>query len=201
VCFYSWSWYWGLVYVCMGDMQIQRSSMKGDRPECRTDPRHKVHKHGHYNRNGGPEDDDDKEKVSRFLCVPCNSTISVLPENKLPYRSINAERLVAWMNWELNAGPEPPVRGEKERGCMRRAFQCFIRHSPALTGALGQIVRDVCANAQSLWRTLTRQGNVSSILRFLQDKLKPEKTGDGAWRGYSLLGHYRCLAVQPFSSG
>jgi len=141
-----------------------------------------------------------KEKIHRYLCTLCNWTISVLPDNQLPYRSIDVTRLALWMDWEFLKGPEPPNIGEKERGCMRRAFNCFIRNSPALTGALGQIVKDGCSNARSLWRTLSRLGDVSSILRFLQEKLKSEKTVDGGLRGFSLLGRYCCLAVQPLSS-
>lgn len=175
--------------------------MKGDRPDCPTDPKHRVHKHGNYARHCDCEDegDDDKERIRRFLCIFCNLTISVLPDNQLPYRCIDATRLVFWMNWKFHDGPEPPPAGETEKGCMRRALECFIRYSPSLTEALGQIAKDVCTNARSLWLVLDSLGDVTATLRFLQEKLKPEKTMNGRRRGFSLLGRYRCLAVQPLS--
>jgi len=173
--------------------------MKGDRPECPGDSKHRVHKHGSYSRHCSTKFASVKEKIHRYLCTICNWTISVLPENQLPYRSIDATRFILLLNWKFHGGPEPPNIGTEERGCMRWALDCFIRNSPALTGALGQIVKDGCSNARSLWRTLSRLGDVSSILRFLQEKLKPEKTINGGLRGFSLLGRYRCLAVQPLS--
>lgn len=187
----------------MGGMQIRQSSMKGDRPECPLDQRHKVHKHGSYGRYCGleGETDDDRESIPRFLCVFCGWTISVLPDNQLPYRSIDVGRLALWLNREYLGGPEPPTASEKEKGCARRALRCFVRHSPSLIKALGQIVKDIGASARSLWLVLDNLSDVKNTLRFLQEKLKPEKFADGGFVGFSLLGCYRCLAVQPLSSG
>jgi hypothetical protein len=187
----------------MGGMQIRQSSMKGDRPECPLDHRHTVHKHGSYVRYCGLEGgtDDDRWNIPRFLCVLCRWTISVLPDNQLPYRSIDVGRLVLWLNREYLGRPEPPAASEKEKGCVRRALRCFVRHSPSLIKALGQIVKDIGASARSLWRSLSRLNDMSGMMRFLQEKLKPEKLADGGFVGFSLLGCYRCLAVQPLSGG
>ena len=116
------------------------------------------------------------------------------------YRSVSLEVVKQWLDWALGGGPAPPVAGERERGCASRAVGCFVRHSPVLGTALGQIVRDVGAGAASLWRTLVRLSKTEPILRFLQAKLKPGDEANGR-RGFSLLGTYRCLAGgQPIFS-
>jgi len=120
-------------------MQIRRSRMKGDRPECPLDCRHKVHRHGSYDRYKEPKGKE-KEDVPRFLCVPCGQTVSVLDDQRLPYRSIRVDRLERWLNWQFSGGPEPPAMEEVERGCMERALACFVRNNPSLVKALGQIV-------------------------------------------------------------
>ena len=68
-------------------MQIRASSFRGDRPACPLNPNHKVHVHGPYDRYANC-DDEQKEDVPRFLCVPCGRTISVLPDHFLPYRAV-----------------------------------------------------------------------------------------------------------------
>lgn len=78
---------------------------------------------------------------------------------------------------------------------MERALACFIRHSPSLCEALGQIVRHVRADAGKLWRSLHRLGDLRTILRQLQEKIKlPFRRGETR-RGLSLLGAYECLAA------
>jgi len=168
--------------------------MRGDRPECPLDRSHKVHRHGSYDRYKEPESKE-KEEVPRFLCVPCGHTVSVLDDELLPYRSIRVDRLECWLNWRFGGGPEPLATREVERGCADRALACFVRNSPSLIKALGQIVNHVRADAGSLWRVLRRLGDLGTILRQLQEKIKlpfqrPEKR-----RGLSLLGTYVCLAA------
>ena len=168
--------------------------MTGDRPECPVDRRHKVHRHGSYDRYKGPESAE-QEAVDRFLCVPCGQTVSVMDDQRLPYRSIRVDRLECWLNRQFNGGPEPPAMREVERGCMERALACFVRNSPSLVKALGQIVKHVRADAGSLWRVLGRLGDLGTILRQLQEKIKLPFLGGEKRRGLSLLGTYVCLAA------
>jgi len=178
-------------------MQVTRSSFKGDRPVCPRGEGHRVHRHGSYPHYADCESEE-KERVPRFLCVVCRLTISVVPDTRLPYRSLNLETLWRWFDWQFCGGPDPPAAGERERGCLVRAVKCFGQHSPVLRTALGQIVTKLGADAASLWRTLSRLSKSESILHFLQTKLKPKV--ESGRRGFSLLGAYLCLAVQPFSS-
>jgi len=179
-------------------MQVKEGSFRGDRPPCPRDGRHRVHRHGSYPHY---QDCDSARqgRVLRFLCVICGRTISVVPDTRLPYRSVGLQQVQAGLAWRFGGGPAPPEGSERERGCVKRALQCFESHSPALRHALGQIVQDVGADATALWRTLGRLSTTGPILRFLQEKLKPLAQGHTR-RGFSLLGTYRCLAVQPFST-
>jgi len=168
--------------------------MRGDRPACPVDRSHTVHRHGSYDRYKELESKE-KEEVPRFLCVPCGQTVSVLDDELLPYRSIRVDRLEGWLNWQFSGGPEPPAIREVERGCLERALACFVRNNPSLVQALGQIVKHVRADAGSLWRVLSRLGNLGTILRQLQEKIKlPFRRGEKR-RGLSLLGTYECLAA------
>jgi len=65
-------------------LQFQRGSST-----CPLNPGHKVHVHGLYDRYANC-DDEQKEDIPRFLCVPCGHTISVLPDRFLPYRPVAA---------------------------------------------------------------------------------------------------------------
>jgi hypothetical protein len=180
-------------------VQVRQSSVIGDRPVCPVDVKHRVHKHGYYHRYSDPQSSG-QEKTPRFLCVVCGFTISVLRNDLLPYRSVHVDRLKEWFEWQFRGGPEPPCGGEKERGCLKRATRCFTLHNPALREALGQIVKEIGADATSLWRTLVHLSKTADILHFLQKKLKP-LTVNRRTLGFSLLGTYRCLAVQPIYSG
>ncbi|MEI7902692.1 MAG: hypothetical protein WCK89_20770 [bacterium] len=182
-------------------MQISQSGLKkgSDRPECPVDAGHRVHRHGRYERCAKC-DGEERESIFRYLCVFCRLTISVLPDDRLPYRSLGLDLLKRWLNWQFCDAPGPPPMTEKERGCAKRTLRVFESHSPTLKTALGQIVQDVGADAASLWRTLVRLSKTEPILHFLQAKLKPLNRAD-AWRGFSLLGTYRCRFVPPMYSG
>jgi len=162
------------------------------------DAAHRVHRHGHYE-HFADCDSAELEAVPRFLCILCWRTISVVPDRRLPYRSVDLAAICRGFDRAFCGGPDPPPGSEKEQGCVRRALRSFESHSPALRTALGQIVRDVGADAAALWRTLRRLNETRPILHFLQEKLKPLKR-DGKRRGFGLLGTYRCLASQPCSS-
>ena len=182
-------------------MQISQSGLKkgADRPECPIDAGHRVHRNGRYRRRAKC-DGEDWESISRYLCVLCRMTISVLPDDRLPYRSLSLGLMKEWFNWQFCDAPGPPALTERERGCVKRALRVFESHNPTLRTALGQIVQDVGADAASLWRTLIRLSQTGPIVHFLQTKLKPLKRAD-AWCGFSLLGTYRCRFVPPISSG
>ena len=177
-------------------MQIRRSSMKGDRPLCPVEGRHAVHRHGSYPRHKEPTGTE-TEAVERFLCVPCRRTMSVLDDDRLPYRTVGVERLTQWLDRQFSGGPAPPAVKEVERGCLERAVACFVRNSPSLVEALGQIVKHVRADAGSLWRALRRLGDLGTTLREWQTKIKLPTASGQTRRGLSLLGAYVCLVPWP----
>ena len=180
--------------VCLhAGMQLRRSSVKGDRPLCPVEGKHAVHRHGSYARHKAPTGTE-KEAVERFLCVPCRRTMSVLDDDRLPYRTVCMKQLERWLDWQFSGGPEPPAMKEVERGCLQRAVACFVRNSPSLIEALGQIVKHVRADAGSLWRALRRLGDLGKTLREWQAKIKLPTASGQKRRGLSLLGAYVCLA-------
>ena len=101
------------------------------------------------------------------------------------------------MDWRFNGAPQPPAVEEVERGCLQRAVECFVRNSPSLIEALGQIVKHVRADARSLWRALRRLGDLGKTLREWQEKIKLPTALGQKRRGLSLLGAYVCLAPWP----
>ena len=89
-------------------MQIRASSLNGDRPACPLNPDHKVHVHGPYDRYANC-DDEDKEDIPRFLCVPCGRTISVLPDHFLPYRAVGVTLVEKHFDAQANPSQAPPT--------------------------------------------------------------------------------------------
>lgn len=165
-------------------MQLRASSFVGDRPSCPWNPHHPVHKHGYYERyaNGN---DCLRIKILVFLCVRCRHTLSVLPDQVLPYRAISAPLVQAHFDAQAQSQPIPPVT-EKEKGCLQRAWARFQQRVKPLTAVLGQMVETVTASAAPLWDQLRRWGNLPAILLQLA---RPFKT--------SLLLDYRCLQPWP----
>ena len=163
-------------------MQIRQSHLLGDRPLCSVDPKHIIHRHGHYKRNGNC---DDKEPlvvtILRFLCVMCRRTLSVLRDDLLPYRAVPAPLVKKHFDAQAKGTP-PPAATEKEKGCLKRAWARFNGRVDALVTVLGQMITAVKPNAITLWKQLRRWGNLPKILLQLA---KPFKT--------SLLGDYLCL--------
>jgi hypothetical protein len=165
-------------------MQIRQSSLVGNRPLCPRDRNHRVHSHGCYCRYA-KADGQERVRIGRWVCVVCGGTISVLPDEMLPYRAVEADTVMKWFDAIL-AGRSPPPVTEKQRGCLARALGAFNQHIPSLTLALGQIVRAITPSAAQLW-TLLRQGrNLGGILCFLAEDFKT-----------SLTGHYGCLHPWP----
>ena len=183
-----------------GEMQVKQSSVKGDRPVCPRDEAHRVHRHGSYPHFEDCEIESKVVRVPRFLCVGCQLTISVVPDTRLPYRSLGLDVLWRWFDCQFRGGQGPPEMTEKERDCAKRAWKGFESHSPTLRTALGQIVKDVGANAGSLWRALHRLSKSWPILHFLQTRIKPLEHA-GSRRGFSLLGTYLCLGLPPLFTG
>jgi len=169
-------------------MQIRASSLKGGRPACPLDPGHKVHIHGPYERYANC-DDEQKEDIPRFLCVPCGHTISVLPDHFLPYRPVSAS--LVEQHFDAQANPdqaEEPPATEKEKGCLKRAWARFKQRVSSLTERLGQMIRPVKPTAAHLWNQLRRKSNLAAILLQLARPFN-----------ISLLGDY--LRLRPWSLG
>lgn len=163
-------------------MQIRKSSLVGDRPTCHVDKEHKVYRHGTYERNGDNNDKSPKRvDVDRFLCVPCARTISVLPDECLPYRAVPVSLVEKHFDAMASAA-EPPSATEKEKGCLKRAWTRFNGRVDALLAVLGQMISGVKPSAPELWNQLRRLGNLKDILLQLAD---PFKT--------SLLHDYLCI--------
>jgi hypothetical protein len=167
-------------------MQIRASSLIGNRPTCPLNPNHKVHVHGPYERYADC-DGQQKEDIPRYLCVPCGRTISVLPEQFLPYRPVAGSLVEKHFDAQANPGQtkEPPA-SEKQKGCLKRAWARFKQRVGSLTAWLGQMIRPVKPNAAQLWNQLRRKSNLEAIVLQLA---RPFNT--------SLLGDYRCL--RPWS--
>ena len=167
-------------------MQVRRSSIRGDRPECPVDPSHRVHVHASYERYK-KADGAEKETVPRWRCTAGCCTISVLPETRLPYRLVDADLLEAWFDAKLMSRAPPQV-SENEKGCLKRALTRFLQRIPSLTEVLGQMINVLSPTATQLWVRLRELGKLDAILRFLAENFKT-----------SLLGDYCCLQPRAAS--
>jgi hypothetical protein len=165
-------------------MQIRQSSFVGDRPPCPLNATHPVHCHGCYNRFANPNDHK-LAAILRFLCALCGHTISVLPDDMLPYRSVPVKLVQKAFDARANDSG-PPAVTEKEKGCLVRAWHSFSQHVTVLGAVLGQMIKPVKPNATELWKQLKQQGNLEVILLRLAH---PFNT--------SLLRDYRCLQPWP----
>lgn len=166
-------------------MQTRRSLLSGDRPACPVDPKHKINRHSKYARYANCLELNKTQWIPRFVCRHCWRTISVLPDDTLPYRPISVALVQSDFDAKASEQPEPPVR-ETERGCLKRAWHRFTQRITALTVVLGQIMQTRRSGAKQTWLQLRRLGNLEHILRLLGRK---DKT--------SLLGDYGCLKPWP----
>ena len=173
---------WPGAVVLAWAVQIRASSFQGDRPACPLNPNHRVHVHGPYERYANCNDEQ-KEDIPRFLCVPCGHTISVLPDHFLPYRAPAVALVEQHFDAQANPDqtPEAPAT-EKEKGCLKRAWARFQQRVAPLCATLGQMIRPVKPTATQLWNHLRRHSNLAAILLQLAH---PFNT--------SLLHDYRCL--------
>jgi len=168
-------------------MQLRRSMLGGgDRPECGCGGRVpggrlKVHRNGGYSRNRQAQGDE-RVFVEQFVCVLCGQTFTVLPDDVLPYRPIEAAKVGAWLDAEHGLSDERPQVTEKEKECLKRAECNFAARTPSLIQVLGQMIRHIGSSPRQLWKQLRRLGGLAEILRFLAERFKT-----------SLLADYRCL--------
>lgn len=168
-------------------MQLRRWSLGGaDRPQCGCagrvrEGRMKVHRNGGYSRYRHVQGDQ-RVFVEQFLCVVCRQTFTVLPDDMLPYRPIEAGKVEAWLDAEHGLSDEGPQVTEKEKECLRRAACRYAERTPSLIQVLGQMIRCIGPSARRLWEQLRGFGGLPEILRFLAERFKT-----------SLLGDYRCL--------
>ena len=171
-------------------MQIRASSFKGNCPPCVVDSNHKVHSHGSYPRYANC-DDQAQEDIRRFLCVPCGHTLSVLPDHFLPYRAVAVPLMEKYFDAQADPGTVPePSATQKEKGCLKRAWNRFGLRVAALTAVLGQMLQRRACASKPCWSALRRQGNLAAILRQLA---QPFNT--------SLLHDYLCLRPWPANTG
>lgn len=157
----------------------------GERPSCPRGCSGRVHRHGRYFRYAHPSGTK-TFAVQRFRCPRCGLTISVLPVDRLPYRSLVVPRVEAFFNEQARtgSGPDPPP-GEVEAGCLRRAWTRLqgrtdvLRQLPGLKAANGAV------SAAAVWTQLCNDhGTLSAVLCSL-----------ARWQRQSLLGDYGCLRV------
>jgi hypothetical protein len=183
-------------------MQKRKSELKGDRPICPIESNHGIYGHGSYARYGDCDGDTKDLNIPRYLCGPCGRTISVLPDDVLPYRAVRTEQVERHFQEHVDgaapplsplppplSGPTrpPPLPTEKEKGCLKRAWRSFERHTTKLTAVLGQIIARVKPNdGAGLWKQLRPLGNLEVILKLLADRFKT-----------SLLRDYVCLQPWP----
>ena len=166
-------------------MQTRTSLVNGDRPSCPVDPHHPVHCHGKYDRYANCHELIKSKWIARFLCFLCRHTISVLPEDTLPYRPVSVAQVQECFDAKASGKPEPPVT-EVERGCLKRAWARLRQRVDVLLAVLGQMIELLKPSTSEFWNQLRRFGNLERILHLLGRK---DKT--------SLLLDYRCLKPWP----
>ena len=126
--------------------------------------------------------------VQRYWCPDCELTISVLPADRLPYRSVEGPRLEAFFNAQagIGSGPDPPP-GQLEAGCLRRAWTRFQTRVSTLKEAFGLLIPSGLSGVTQLWKQMRlAKESLAAILVFLAQT-----------RNISLLGDYRCLRLPP----
>jgi hypothetical protein len=168
-------------------IQVRADSFNGERPVCARGCARRLHRHGCYHRYARPCGEE-RMAVQRYWCPECELTISVLPAERLPYRSVEGSRLEAFFNTQagIGSGPDPPP-GQLEAGCLRRAWTRFQTRVSTLKEAFGLLIPSVIAGAAHLWKQMRlAKPTLAAILGFLAQT-----------RNLSLLGDYRCLRLPP----
>lgn len=167
----------------MQPIQIRENSFPGDRPPCPGKCPRRLHRHGSYRRFKRPCGKE-LRSIQRFVCPLCRDTVSIIPEQALPYRPLEVDRLQAHLDQKAEGGtgldPPPSIT---EAGCLERAWSRFSARSAQLRHVFGQLLPATLKSADHLWLEMRRaQGSLVKILHFLADT-----------RNISLLGDYACL--------
>jgi hypothetical protein len=116
----------------------------------------RVHRHGFYVRFENC-DSQRRSRIERFVCPRCGRTLSVLPKNRLPYIALSTT--IVESEFDVRAsGTDPLSRSEKERGCLRRAFERFAARVTPLCALLGQMIRPTKPSVGECWRCLALHG-------------------------------------------
>ena len=161
-------------------IQIRENSFNGERPPCPSLCPNRLHRHGFYERFKHPSGAE-LRSIPRFFCHRCGHTVSVIPEQALPYRPIEADRVQGHFDQkaEASTGLDPPP-SLTEAGCLERAWSRFAARSTTLRHVLGQLLPETIDNAVHLWKEMRRSRvAVVKILHILADT-----------RNISLLGDY-----------
>ena len=166
-------------------MQFREGSFPGPRPACPQDPTQQLHRHGAYERYAHC-DGQRCLRIERFRCPHCGRTFSVLPQDRLPYRAVTTTRVEAEFDARAS-GTDPPPTGEKERGCLQRAWQRFAGRVALLCALLGQMIAPIHPSVSECWKALRQWDNLVGILRLLAAKFNT-----------SLLADYRCCRKPEF---
>jgi hypothetical protein len=100
--------------------------------------------------------------------------------DRLPYLAVNTT--IVESDFDARAsGTDPPPRSEKERGCLRRAFERFAGRVAPLCALLGQMIRRIKPSVGECWRGLRQLDNLEGILLLLGTKFKTSLLADYRW--------------------
>src|SRR5690606_35752845 len=110
-------------------MQIRRASFPANlsQPQCPFDHEKRpcLQKHGYYERYS-QLDGCGKTRIQRFLCKFTGKTLSILPDQFLPYRLVNVALVQAHFDQIADStSDDDPAECEVQRGCLRRAWKRF----------------------------------------------------------------------------
>jgi len=165
----------GRCRLLLQPMQLREGSFDGPRPTCPEHPKQRVHRHGFYVRFENC-DSQRRLRIERFVCPRCGRTLSVLPKNRLPYVAVNTTLVESEFDARAS-GTDPPSTSEKERGCLRRAFERFAGRVAPLCALLGQMIGPIKPSVGECWRGLRQLDNLEGILLLLGTKFKTSPSG------------------------
>jgi hypothetical protein len=111
----------------------------------------------------------------------CGHTISVLPDEMLPYRPAGTCLVGKWLDFVFMSRAPPEVT-ENEKGCLKRAATRFLQRIPVLSEVLGQMISVIRPTASEFWTEIRKSMKLVKILQLLAEDFKT-----------SLLGDYQCL--------
>src|SRR5258707_3115392 len=107
--------------------------------------------------------------MERLVCPRCGRPLSVLPKTRLPYVALTTMLVESEFDAQAS-GTDPPCRSEKERGCLRRAFERFAARVTSLCALLGQMIGPIKPSVGAGWSGLRQLDNLEGILLLLGTK-------------------------------